>query len=596
MSYASGSVVDDGNADALTMGTQSEDHLRPFTTPQVGPYNSFLPCTHLGYIQTSVFSSFLRVPAAPLQQHRHFLATSSPVAAADQLSAGDGSAYNRHPSASSPFGTFRYRYLPVPPGYPISLLPPQQIATYDHEFSRTEAATRCIVVPRRQMPNTFHRIEERERRSTRSDTPPPLESAFWIDATAFETGRPSPRFERCLDVPSSPCLDIYESHRQKSGTQGKSLQQGPYASQSTSPLTFTWRTRGSWELFSERRWDQCFGEKPFSTEAGMINHSDDSAPSTASGLPRQLWDDLAASPPFARMDRLLNTAGQHAQAQPAFHLHRKSPLLNPNPRFSCTACMEDMTLDDLLNIDCGCRYCQRCLNAAFEAGCANMASFPPKCCGKPLRISVWGGMLQPFIVIRYKQIEAEFTENRPLYCAHARCSAFLPENDHLAGDELGVCFTCQTLTCKRCRRPMEEHQGVWDAERRVCPKEDDNVAALYALGAERRWKQCPRCMIMVERTEGCNHMDCICGAEFCYRCGQLFDEDDVCDCDLGSSQEDDEDEEIEHEDEYESDGEDWPNFRHAVDPAGRPTCFHRYTQSLGEESACHGCLEEKPLH
>ena len=89
--------------------------------------------------------------------------------------------------------------------------------------------------------------------------------------------------------------------------------------------------------------------------------------------------------------------------------------------------MEEFKLDDLLNLACACRYCTPCLNLAFRAGCANMASFPPKCCGKPLRISVWGSMLEPGILDRYKEIEAEFSANRPLYCASRTCSAFIPD-------------------------------------------------------------------------------------------------------------------------------------------------------------------------
>jgi len=40
----------------------------------------------------------------------------------------------------------------------------------------------------------------------------------------------------------------------------------------------------------------------------------------------------------------------------------------------------------------------------------------------------------------------------------------------------------------------------------------------------RQWLQsecqaCPRCLVIVRKEEGCNHMHCRCGAEFCYGCG-----------------------------------------------------------------------------
>ncbi|KIW49609.1 hypothetical protein PV05_11276 [Exophiala xenobiotica] len=598
MSYASKPLVVDGDGDALMMDTQSEDRRGSFRSPPFAPRYSFPPQSDPGLIYSSPFPSFSRVPAAAEQQHRRNPATSNPNTRTDQPPAGDRPVHNRHPSTPGPFGDFRH--LPVPPGYPFILPLPQRSAIYGPGYRPTDAATRLILAPPPHIPISFPRIEEGHHRSTRSGTPPPLTPAFRTNSTAMETNRPSPRSERSLDAPFPLRQDMNQGRSQGSVTQGRSLRQSPQTRQSTPSSTFTLRTRDSLELIEGGTWNQSSSEKILSTEADMLNDSDDSATSTASRIPRLLRDDLTASPPAPRIYGIVeNNAGQHAQAQRAFHRRRMSRPPNPNRRlFPCTACMDDFNRDDLLNIGCGCRYCQECLKDAFEAGCANMASFPPKCCGKALRISVWGGMLERGLVDRYKQIEAEFTANRPLYCAYAHCSAFLPENNHLADHEVGVCFKCERVTCKRCRRLMDEHQeGIWDADERICPKEDDNEAALYALGSEKRWKQCPTCLTMVERTDGCNHMDCICGVEFCYRCGRLFDEDDSCECAPGSWQDDEDEENGENEDEDESDGEDWPDFRRAVDPAGRPACFHRHTSALGEGFlACHGCLEHKPLH
>lgn len=277
--------------------------------------------------------------------------------------------------------------------------------------------------------------------------------------------------------------------------------------------------------------------------------------------------------------------------------HRRRMSRPSIPRIPCTACMEDFKLDDLVNLVCACRYCIPCLNAAFRAGCATVASFPPKCCGKPLRISVWGTMLEDDILERYKEIEAEFSTNRPLYCAFQKCSGFIPESEHLDAHDVGVCNRCKNSTCKRCRYLMDDHP-CWDVERRICPADDPNLTALYALGNEKKWKQCPTCLNMVERTEGCNHMDCVCGVEFCYRCGKLFDEDDACDCDpnLWDEEEDFDEEDEEDEDSDGSEEEGWPNHRIAVDAMGRPSCLHDHTEPLGTNTfACHGCLRVRLL-
>jgi hypothetical protein len=34
------------------------------------------------------------------------------------------------------------------------------------------------------------------------------------------------------------------------------------------------------------------------------------------------------------------------------------------------------------------------------------------------------------------------------------------------------------------------------------------------------FKQCPKCKRWIEKNQGCDHMTCKCGCEFCYRCGK----------------------------------------------------------------------------
>ncbi|VDK58196.1 unnamed protein product [Gongylonema pulchrum] len=37
-----------------------------------------------------------------------------------------------------------------------------------------------------------------------------------------------------------------------------------------------------------------------------------------------------------------------------------------------------------------------------------------------------------------------------------------------------------------------------------------------------RLKKCPACRNFCERLDGCNHMVCICGVEFCYVCSEKW--------------------------------------------------------------------------
>jgi hypothetical protein len=42
----------------------------------------------------------------------------------------------------------------------------------------------------------------------------------------------------------------------------------------------------------------------------------------------------------------------------------------------------------------------------------------------------------------------------------------------------------------------------------------------FAHWASGKTQVCPRCFALVERSEGCNHMHCRCGADFCWLCGE----------------------------------------------------------------------------
>ena len=42
----------------------------------------------------------------------------------------------------------------------------------------------------------------------------------------------------------------------------------------------------------------------------------------------------------------------------------------------------------------------------------------------------------------------------------------------------------------------------------------------FAHWASGKTQACPRCFALVERSEGCNHMRCRCGADFCWLCGE----------------------------------------------------------------------------
>ncbi|KAL3008630.1 hypothetical protein AAZX31_07G042800 [Glycine max] len=45
---------------------------------------------------------------------------------------------------------------------------------------------------------------------------------------------------------------------------------------------------------------------------------------------------------------------------------------------------------------------------------------------------------------------------------------------------------------------------------------------LMELAKNKCWRRCPKCNFYVEKVDGCKHITCRCGNEFCYACGSSW--------------------------------------------------------------------------
>jgi len=63
----------------------------------------------------------------------------------------------------------------------------------------------------------------------------------------------------------------------------------------------------------------------------------------------------------------------------------------------------------------------------------------------------------------------------------------------------------------------EQYQSLPMDERSL----EDQLA--IELAKAKQWRRCPGCHAIVELTQGCNHIKCLCKKEFCFKCGSLWD-------------------------------------------------------------------------
>ncbi|XP_077230241.1 E3 ubiquitin-protein ligase RSL1-like [Tasmannia lanceolata] len=117
--------------------------------------------------------------------------------------------------------------------------------------------------------------------------------------------------------------------------------------------------------------------------------------------------------------------------------------------------------------------------------------------------------------------ESMILGSQTVYCPYKDCIAFLvgDEEEFVTQTE---CPSCRRLFCARCKVPL--HSGVGCEEFQRLNKEEIGKYDLMVMDLAKRskWKRCPRCKFYVEKIQGCLHITCRCGFQFCYGCGSTW--------------------------------------------------------------------------
>ena len=87
-------------------------------------------------------------------------------------------------------------------------------------------------------------------------------------------------------------------------------------------------------------------------------------------------------------------------------------------------------------------------------------------------------------------------------------------NNFISIIDLKISNECKNCGCKVCRKCNRKHHGYTSCKNHEWRM---TLLALRKLGMT----MCPTCNTYVERIDGCDHMTCICGNSFCYKCGKL---------------------------------------------------------------------------
>ncbi|KAF5751523.1 E3 ubiquitin-protein ligase rbrA isoform X2 [Tripterygium wilfordii] len=248
---------------------------------------------------------------------------------------------------------------------------------------------------------------------------------------------------------------------------------------------------------------------------------------------------------------------------------------------NCVICLEDTETEHMFSVDeCLHRYCFSCMKQHVEVKLLH--GMVPKCphegCKSELKVESCKKFLTPKLIETMIQriTEASIPVAEKIYCPYPRCSALMSKSevaeyarDLFVGTERsGVrkCTKCHGLFCINCKVPWHSNMTC-HYFKTLNPNPPAEDVKLKSLARSHLWRQCVKCNHMIELSEGCYHMTCRCGYEFCYNCGAewkdkkatcscpLWDEDNIWD---DNDRDVDEEEEEVEEEYYDSDEEeDW---------------------------------------
>ncbi|KAI7786989.1 hypothetical protein LA080_001781 [Diaporthe eres] len=220
-------------------------------------------------------------------------------------------------------------------------------------------------------------------------------------------------------------------------------------------------------------------------------------------------------PPSASIRRSNTVSGSQAAAS-------QHHSLTVDVRVECIICMDDLPSRKTAKLKCGHRMCHSCLKRSFKLSITDPQHMPPKCCtAATIPLKHVDRLFDNEFKRNWNKKFVEYSTRNRIYCPKKGCSEFIrPEDIRQADDgrKFGKCDKCRTKVCVRCN-------GRWHSGR-DCPKDEDTVRFM-AQAKDEGWQCCFRCKAMVELKEGCNHMTCRCGAEFCMICGARWK---TCEC------------------------------------------------------------------
>ena len=210
----------------------------------------------------------------------------------------------------------------------------------------------------------------------------------------------------------------------------------------------------------------------------------------------------------------------------------------PGRHLECPICYESRP--DVSKLDC-CKanICRQCLTSFIEINIIEGRVYIPcplNGCDKPLkRDFISHHITEDDLRLKYERFRLNYEGDGTKKTCPNCCLITQKDLSSVAGVsrknkskqvilpvEYKVCCQgCQFDWCFNCHSPW--HEGLSCEAYKAGDKQFKHWTKVRHTGFVPNCQKCPKCKVFIERTEGCDHMQCNrCHTHFCYKCGGQY--------------------------------------------------------------------------
>lgn len=222
-----------------------------------------------------------------------------------------------------------------------------------------------------------------------------------------------------------------------------------------------------------------------------------------------------------------------------------SPSKGDGSLENCSICCEDKPSPMMITMKCSHKFCSHCMKTYVD-GKVQSSQVPIRCPQLRCKYFISTTECRSFLPVTcFESLERALAEanvlnSEKIYCPFPNCSVLLDPRECLSArassssqsdNSCVECPVCQRFICVDCGVPWHSSMSCEEYQSLPLEERDAGDITLHRLAQNKRWRRCQQCRRMIELTQGCYHMTCWCGHEFCYSCGAEYrDGLQTCQC------------------------------------------------------------------